>query len=43
MSVVQGTLYRSNLTWQISGTTIDLTDYSQNEITPTGEKIMGSG
>jgi hypothetical protein len=41
MSVVQGTLYRSNLTWQISGTTIDLTDYSQNEITPTGEKDNG--
>jgi len=41
MSVVQGALYRSNLTWQVSSTNIDLTDYSQNDITPTGEKDNG--
>jgi hypothetical protein len=41
MSVVQGAIYRSNLTWQASGNTIDLTDYNQNEITPTGEKDNG--
>lgn len=35
-TVVQGTLYRSNLTWQLTNNNLDNTAYTQNEITPSG-------
>jgi len=41
LSVVQGAVYRSNLTWQLSGNNLNLTDYTQDEITPTGLKDEG--
>lgn len=40
-TVVQGALFRGNITWQLSGNTLTPTDFTVDDITPTGLRDNG--